>query len=88
MWVRSPGREDPQRRKWQSTPVFLEWKIPWTEESGGLQSTGWQKSWTQLSDETTCDSIKRAESGINNVFLVPLGLEPRRIRAGLQTSQS
>ena len=26
------------------------WKIPWTEESNGLQSTGSQKSWTQLSD--------------------------------------
>ena len=25
-------------------------KIPWTEEPGGLQSMGLQKSWTQLSD--------------------------------------
>ena len=30
----------PQRRKWQPTPVFLQGKIPWTEESGGLQSMG------------------------------------------------
>ena len=22
---------------------ILAWKIPWTEESGGLQSTGWQR---------------------------------------------
>ena len=28
----------------------LVWKIPWTEEPGGLQSMGSQKSWTQLSD--------------------------------------
>ena len=33
----------PWRRKWQSTPVFLAWEIPWTEESGGLQSMESQK---------------------------------------------
>ena len=27
----------------------LAWKIPWAEETGGLQSMG-SKSWTQLSD--------------------------------------
>ena len=26
-----------------STPVILAWKIPWTEESGGLQSMGSQR---------------------------------------------
>ena len=29
------------------------WEIPWTEEPGGLPSTGSQKSWTQLSSLTT-----------------------------------
>ena len=29
---------------------ILAWKIPWTEESGGLQSMGSQKSRTWLSD--------------------------------------
>ena len=28
---------------------ILAWEIPRTEEPGGLQSTGSQKSWTQLS---------------------------------------
>ena len=23
--------------------VFLAWRIPWTDEPGGLQSTGWQR---------------------------------------------
>ena len=27
---------------------ILAWEIPWTEESGGLQSVGSQKSRTQL----------------------------------------
>ena len=29
------------------------WEIPWTEEPGGLQLMGLQKSWTQLSNLTT-----------------------------------
>ena len=29
---------------------ILAWKIPWTEEPGGLQSKGLQKSQTRLSD--------------------------------------
>ena len=39
----------PQRRKWQPTPVFLPWAIPWTEEPGGLQSMGSQKRQIWLS---------------------------------------
>ena len=33
----------PWRRKWQSTPVLLPGKIPWTEEPGRLQSMGSQR---------------------------------------------
>ena len=33
----------PWSRKWQPTPVFLAWEIPWTEESGRLQSNGSQR---------------------------------------------
>ena len=36
-------RKIPWRRKWQPTPVFLVWRIPWTEEPGGLQSIGSQR---------------------------------------------
>ena len=32
---------------------ILAWEIPWTEEPGGLQSMGFYKSRTQLSNETT-----------------------------------
>jgi len=39
-WV----RKIPWKRKWQPTPVFFPEKIPWTEEPGGLQSTGVAKS--------------------------------------------
>ena len=32
---------------------ILAWGIPWTEETGGLQPIGSQKSRTQLSNSTT-----------------------------------
>ena len=48
-WV----RKFPWRRKWKPTSRILARRIPWTEEPGGLQSTGLQKSWTQLSNRTT-----------------------------------
>ena len=33
----------PWRRAWKPTPVFLPGESPWTEEPGGLQSTGLQR---------------------------------------------
>ena len=36
-------RKIPWRRKWQSTPVFLPGKSPWSEEPGRLQSIGLQR---------------------------------------------
>ena len=34
----------PWRRGWQPTLVFLPGESPWTEEPGGLQSTGYKES--------------------------------------------
>ena len=42
-WVPSLGWEDPWRRAWQPTPIFLPGESPWTEEPGGLQSMGLQR---------------------------------------------
>ena len=39
-WVRSLGREDPLEKKMATHSSLLAWRIPWTEELGGLQSTG------------------------------------------------
>ena len=39
-WVRSLGREDPLEKEMATHSSILAWRIPWTEESGGLQSTG------------------------------------------------
>ena len=38
--VRSLGREDPLEKEMATHSSILAWKAPWTEEPGGLQSTG------------------------------------------------
>ena len=48
-WVRSLSREDPLEKGMVTHSSILAWGIPWTEEPGGLQSVGSQKSQTQLS---------------------------------------
>ena len=50
--VRSLGQEDPLEKGMATHSSILAWKIPWTEEAGGLQSTG-RKSWTRLSTQHT-----------------------------------
>ena len=50
MKVQSLGREDPLEKEMATHSSILAWRISWTEEPGGLQSMGSQKSWTQLSD--------------------------------------
>ena len=43
-WVRSLGREDPLEKEMATHSSILAWRIPWTEEPGGLQSTGRKES--------------------------------------------
>ena len=43
-WVRSLGREDPLEKEMATHHCsILAWRIPWTEEPGGLQSVGSQR---------------------------------------------
>ena len=49
IWILPLGREDPLEEYVATHFSILVWRIPWTEESGRLQSMGLQ-SRTQLSD--------------------------------------
>jgi len=42
-WVRSLGWEDPLEEGMATHSNILAWRIPWTEEVGGLQSMGSQR---------------------------------------------
>ena len=41
--VQSLGQEDPLEKGMATHRSIFVWRIPWTEESGGLQSTGSQR---------------------------------------------
>ena len=43
MWVQYLGLEDPLEKEMATPSSTLAWRIPWTEEPGGLQSIGSQR---------------------------------------------
>ena len=51
VWVRFLGREDPLEKGMLTHSSILAWRLPWTEETGGLQSMGLQRvrhDWSNL----------------------------------------
>ena len=52
-WVWSPSLENPLEKEMAAHSSILAWEVPWTEEPGGPQSIGLQKSRTRFSDWTT-----------------------------------
>ena len=46
MWVQSLGQEDSVEEEMATHSSILAWRIPWTEESDGLQSREATKSRT------------------------------------------
>ena len=51
MWVQSLGWEDPLEKDMAIHSSILAWRIPWTEEPGGLQSIGSHRvghNWSNL----------------------------------------
>ena len=49
--VRILGQEDPLEKEMATHSSILAWRIPWTEESGGLQSMGSQRLLHNLATE-------------------------------------
>ena len=57
MLVQSLGQEDPLEEGMATHPRMLAWRIPWTEEPGGLQSTELKRvrrNGRDLADMHTC----------------------------------
>ena len=52
MQVQPLGGDYSLEKKMTTHSSFLAWEIQWTEEPGGLQSVGLQKSWARLSMHT------------------------------------
>ena len=51
-WVRSLGWKDPLEEGMATHTSILAWRIPWTEEPGGLQSLGLQSQPSDLAHDT------------------------------------
>ena len=49
-WIWSLGQKDVLEKEMATHSSILAWEIPQTEEPGGLQSMGSQKSQTQFSN--------------------------------------
>ena len=41
--VRFQGKEDSMKKEMAIYSIILDWRIPWTEKPGGLQSMGSQR---------------------------------------------
>ena len=55
---------------------ILAWEIPWTEETGGLQSMGWQRVGHNLATKHTTPleqgaALGTSPSGTNKIFRDP-----------------
>ena len=63
--VLSLGLEDPLEKEMATHSSILAWRIPWTEDPGGLQSMGSQKSQTRLNNSNLdqWNKIKSEEMG-------------------------
>ena len=53
-WVQSLGWQDPLEKDMAPHSSIPAWRIPWTEEPGGLQSMGCKESDTTEPVELTC----------------------------------
>ena len=61
MQVQYLGQEDPQEKEMATHSCILAWKIPWTEEPGGLQSRQLQNSQTQLMYVCVCIKLGKTK---------------------------
>ena len=52
--VRFLGQEDPLEKEMATHSSIPAWRIPWTEEAGGLQSMGLQRVKHDWATNTTC----------------------------------
>ena len=55
-WVPSLGREDPMEEEMATHTSILSWRIPWTEEPGGLRSWGRRESDTTEHTHAVCSA--------------------------------
>ena len=85
-WVQFLGQEDPLEKEMATHSSILAWRIPWTEEPGGLQSVGSQSlaGYSPCSRKKldTTEQLARKRGQRRSV-----GLRKRREGHGLHTGE-
>ena len=61
--VQSLGQEDPLEKEMATNSSILAWRIPWTEEPGGLYSMESQRVSHDLATEHTNSAFKLNKQG-------------------------
>ena len=70
--VRSLGRENPLEKETATHCSILIWEIPWTEEPGGLQSTGVAKSQRRLNERARACTHTHTHTHTHSIIWVGL----------------
>ena len=71
MWIQSLGWEDPLEKGMVTHSSILAWRIPWTEEPGGLQSIGSHRvghNWSNVAHTTSGNSRPEIGKGWSTVI--------------------
>ena len=61
MQVQSLGQKDPLEEEMATHSSILAWKVPQTEDPGGLQSMGLQRVRHNLVTEHACTQVEKGE---------------------------
>ena len=86
--VQSLGQEDPLEQGITTHSSILAWRIPWTEEPGGLQSWGQQRDMTeQLSTFTFISFNWSTCPSCPSLNLADLPMPTSRLRSGVFSSR-
>ena len=72
--IQSPGWEDPLEKGMATHSSILAWRIPWTENPGGLQSMGSQK-WGMTNTFTFFTAQKKIQQDTVNRYSFGFGFE-------------
>ena len=90
---RSLGQEDPLEEEMATGSSILAWRIPWTEEPGGLQSTGSQsQTWLEHGKATKrlhncwAHTLQTPSPALQSLH--PLALEPLALDKSSHTTRS
>ena len=78
MWVWSLGREDPLEEEMTIHSSILAWRIPWTEEPGGLQSMGSWRVWHEWAHTHTSSVSSVVQRRASRLHTGPIHLEAER----------